>query len=121
MVHHSDIISPNDQDWATGTTRLRILAELGASGRTDNTAVMAAAEELRISRSRCYALLRLYRESPTVTALVPKSRGRTSGIRMLDAEVEALVEQAIDEFYLTRRCPSISRARSEIDGQRRVK
>jgi putative transposase len=114
MIHHPDVIDPNDQDWATGTTRLRILAELGASDRNDRTAVMAAAEELQISRSRCYALLRLYRESPTVTVLVPKTRGRASGIRLLDAEVEAVVEQAIDEFYLTRRCPSIADLAREI-------
>ncbi len=114
MVHHPDIIDPHDQDWATGTMRLRILAELGASDRTDGTAVMAAAEELQISRSRCYVLLRRYRDSPTVTALAPRTRGRASGVRMLDAEVEALIEQAIDEFYLTRRCPSISELTREI-------
>ena len=115
MVHHHDIIDADDQDWAIGATRLRILAELGASDRIDRAAVMAAAEELQISRSRCYALLRRYRDSPTVTALAPRSRGRASGVRMLDAEVEALVEQAIDEFYLTRRCPSISQLAREIE------
>jgi putative transposase len=115
MVYHHDIIDADDQDWATGATRLRILAELGASDRIDRAAVMAAPEELQISRSRCYALLRRYRESPTVTALAPRTRGRASGVRMLDAEVEALVEQAIDDFYLTRRCPSISHLAREIE------
>lgn len=114
MVHRHDIIDANDKDWVIGATRLRVLAELGASDRIDRAAVMAAAEELKISRSRCYALLRRYRESPTVTALAPRVRGRDSGVRMLDAEVEVLVEQAIDEFYLTRRCPSISHLVREI-------
>ena len=53
MVQHHDIIDVDDQDWATGATRLRMLAELGASDRIDRAAVMAAAKELQISRSRC--------------------------------------------------------------------
>ena len=64
------------------------------SRQADRAAVMAAAEELQISRSRCYALLRRYRESPTVTALAPRARERASGVRMLDAEVEALVDSS---------------------------
>jgi hypothetical protein len=37
-------------------------------------------------------------ENPTVTALAPRIRGRASGVRMLEAELETVVEQAIDEF-----------------------
>jgi putative transposase len=70
--------------------------------------IAAAAWELGVSRAYCYRLLRRYRENPTLTKLMPQSRGRATGTKILDPAIEAVVEQAIDEFYLTPERPSVS-------------
>jgi hypothetical protein len=87
---------------------LKVLAELATSYRTTRAAVIAATEELGIYRSQCYELLRRFRRSPTVTSLLPRTRGRGRGVRMLKPEVEAVIETVIDEFYLDLRCPTIA-------------
>jgi putative transposase len=91
-----------------GQARLKVLAVLAAAERTSNASIAAAAWELGVSRGYCYRLLRRYRKNPTLTKLMPQARGRTTGAKILDPAVEALVEQAIDEFYLTPERPSVA-------------
>ena len=62
---------PDDETWALGEERLRVLVELAACGRLTAATMEAAARDLGIGRSRCYELLRRCRRSPTVTALLP--------------------------------------------------
>lgn len=82
---------PDDETWALGEERLRVLMELAACGRLTAAAMEAAARDLGIGRSRCHELLRRCRRSPTVTALLPCARGRAHGARVLAPEVEAVV------------------------------
>lgn len=90
------------------------MATLAAAGRTDRKSIAAAGWELGVSRAYCYRLLRRYRDDPTVTQLMPRSRGRVTGRRVLDPAVEPLVEAAIDEFYLTPECPTLAKLVREV-------
>jgi len=63
---------------------------------------VAAARELGCGPTHVYALLRQYLDDPRLTSLLPRPRGRKVGKTLLDAAVEALIEAAIDEVYLTR-------------------
>jgi len=114
MRDRLELHSHDDQQWAIGEKRLKILSELAANVRADAKAITAAAWELGIRRSQCYELLRRYRKSPTVTALVPRPRGRSRGRRILKGDVEILIEKAIDEFYLDLSCPTIADLMREI-------
>jgi len=108
VVSKLEPVDPDPETWALGEERPKILTELAMSQRTTRAAVIAAAQELGIHRSQCYELLRRFRHSPTVTSLLPRTPGRGRGVRMLKPEVEAVVETAIDEFYLSRRCPTMA-------------
>lgn len=77
-------------------------------GPTTSGAIDAAAKALGTRRNQCYELFRRHRLDPTVTALLPQTRGRSRGTRLLGAEVEAVIAAAIDELYLDRRCPSLA-------------
>jgi putative transposase len=100
--------------WALGERRRKIMAALAAGARTDKQLIEAAASELGISRAYCYRLLRRYRDNPSITALIPQSRGRVAGRRFLDPAIDAVVEAVIDEFYLTRERPVISALVQEV-------
>lgn len=91
-----------------------MLIELIACERTTVAEIRAAAEQLGIGQAYCYRLLRRLRADPTVTAVVPRPRGRSHGAKLLSPDVEAIIETAIDDFYLQRNCPSASALLREI-------
>jgi len=72
-------------------------------------AVDGVASELGVSRMTVYRLIQSFRSAGTVTSLLPRSRGRPQGLRMLDGKREALIRQALNEFFLQRTKPSLAR------------
>ena len=93
--------------WAVGQQRIRVIAALAAADKIDKALIEAAAWELGIGRAYCYRLLRRYREDGSVTRLMPQARGRVIGAKVLDPAIEAVVEAAINDFYLTPERPTI--------------
>lgn len=91
-----------------------MIGALAAAGPTEREAVTAAARELGIKTAYCYRLLRRYLDEPTVTKLMPRTRGRRVGTRVLDPAVNVLIEEAIDEFYLSPERPTIASLVREV-------
>ena len=108
LLGRPELHEPDDGTWATGERRLEVLGPLAKAERTSAAAVDAAARELGIERAQCYRLLRRLRADLTVTSLLPRPSGRPTGLRLLSAEVEAVIGAAIQEFYLSRRCPTLA-------------
>ena len=63
---------------------------------------------LGVSRTYCYRLLGRYCDNPTVTGLIPLKRGRAVGAKVLDPTIDAPIEAAIDEHYLSPECPTLA-------------
>jgi len=74
-----------------------------------HAAITDVAVELGLSRASLYRLVRLFRSGGTVTALMPRKVGRPQGLRMLDVKREAVIRQALDEFFLQRTKPPFAR------------
>jgi putative transposase len=70
--------------------------------------VVAAAAVLGCGTTHVYALLRRYTIDATLTSLLPERRGPAPGFSRLRAELEALIEEAIESVYLTRQRPKIA-------------
>ena len=90
---------------------IRRLAENSARKRTD---VLAAAAELGYGPTHVYALLRRYLADARLTSLLPRRRGPERGISLLDQEVDALINEVIDNVYLTRQQPRIVHLVDEV-------
>ncbi len=114
MPRPTDLDEYDSRVWALGQQRLKVVAALAAAERTDKKSIEAAAWELGVSRAYCYRLLRRYRDNPSATPLMPRSRGRVAGHRVLDPAVDTVVELAIDEFYLTPERPTMSALVREV-------
>ena len=82
--------------------------------RLTYAAIDEVASELDVSRITVYRLLRSFRAGGTVTSLMPRSRGRPRGLRMLDSKREALIRQALNEFYLKPTKPPFARLVHEV-------
>jgi len=63
------------------------------------------------------------RSDPTVTSVMPRTRGRARGAKTLDHDVEAVIEAAIDEIYLDRRGSNVAALVRDIErrcGERKL-
>ncbi|MCR9196987.1 MAG: hypothetical protein NXH88_19800, partial [Hyphomonas sp.] len=97
-----------DDDWKVANDRLDAVRRLLAAERITTQLVDAEAQNLGIARAWMYRLLNRYRDNPTVHALLPKPLGRAKGRQRLPLEIEAIVEQAIEDFYLTEQRPTVT-------------
>jgi putative transposase len=67
-----------------------------------------AAKNLGIRRAYVYRLLAAFRERPRSSTLLPKTVGRKAGTRLVSPQIELIVENAIESFYLQRIKPPFS-------------
>lgn len=84
---------------------VRMLADKAGRTRAD---VEAAARELGYGPTHLYSLLRRYLADPRLSNLLPGVRGPKTGSQYLPAAVNAVIEAAIDDVYLTRQQPLIA-------------
>lgn len=114
MVHGLDKDTVDDAAWSEAVAReivIRRLVALDCPGRSD---FHRACHELGLKRTRLYELIRAYREHPVTSSLLPRPAGTRRGSRRLPDETEAVIAEAIRDFYGTRQKPSISRLHKEI-------
>lgn len=90
---------------------IRALAETSKRTRADAEATAAV---LGIDISFVYKLLARYEADPRVTSMLPRRRGRRDGDLVLAAEVDEVIQAAIDEMFLTRQRPRVSDLVTEI-------
>ena len=69
--------------------------------------VDAGAALLGLSRSSVYRLVARFKRRPTTSSLLPAKAGRPGSLRLLDPRVEAIMEEAIQSFYLTPQRPGV--------------
>jgi putative transposase len=67
-----------------------------------------------VSQATLYRLIATYKATGTVEALMPRTRGRPTGLRLLDKKVEALISKCIREIYLTPNRPTLKRLTDEV-------
>lgn len=110
---------PNE-DWALAEARLDVVQRLLAAEKVSHTLVDAEAAKLGVTRYRVYAWLRRYRANPTIESLLPQRRGWRSGAARLPADVEAIIVEAIEEFYLTMSKPKLQKLVAEVGRRCRI-
>jgi putative transposase len=111
--------------WDEARRCLPVIRQLAENSKRSRRDVEAAATSLGYGPTHVYALLRRYLGDPRLTSLLPRKRGREFGYSKLDDEVEELIREAIDSFYLTRQKPKIvdlvAEVRRQCVARRRVR
>jgi putative transposase len=102
------------RDWQKARRRLEVIRDLAKlTERTRQDAIRAAAD-LNLSLSQLYKLLARYEANPKLTSLLPDRGGRAPGSRLLTPELDEVINETIDGYYLTRQCPTVSALVMEV-------
>jgi putative transposase len=111
-VKHSsadaELSSVTTAQWEEARRALPVVRELADNPRRTRAQVVAAAESLGCGPTHLYALVRRYSADRRLTSLLPQRPGPNRGYSRLKAEVEALVDEAIETLYLTRQRPRMT-------------
>jgi putative transposase len=109
-----DLLSVKPPHWDRALRYWRVIQRLGRSPTRTRSEMAAAAAELGCGIAHVYALLSRYRSDPRLTSLLPRQRGPHPGGSLLSAEVDAVIEDAIQTVYLSRQQPRASDLLREI-------
>jgi putative transposase len=103
----NDLAGIDAASWAEALRRDQVLRPLAESdGPVSRSEAGAVANRLGISQRWAFALLRRLRADLRTSALLARDRGRPRGLRMLQPEVEAVVEGQVSGYYATVQKPS---------------
>ena len=97
-----DLSLVSDEDWTVAQVRYAAIKPLLEAVRIDRFALKQAAAGTGRHPATIYRWLRRYREERHQTALIPVKRGVEPWHSRLQPEVEAIIDAAIKDRYLTR-------------------
>ncbi len=92
------------------------IAPLAALHRTSPRLIDEVAAALGLRRSRVYALIAAFRARPHASTLLPAGCGRREGARLLQPEVEHLIQAGIRDVYLKPERPTVTYLAGRIRG-----
>ena len=102
------LLAVDEAAWAEARRCLPVVTMLANKADRTRGDVEAAARELGYGPTHLYGLLRRYLDSPRLTSLLKRMRGPAPGGTLLDPAVDAVIEEVIDSFYLTRQQPLVA-------------
>ncbi|MDO5667391.1 MAG: DDE-type integrase/transposase/recombinase [Alcaligenaceae bacterium] len=110
----NDISETTDKDWEVVQKRLAAIRPLLNQYPSSQAQIEERAEQIKVHPTTLYRWLRLYNAYGSSTALVPRKRGWTTGKSRLPVEVESIIEEVIQNFYLTPQRPSATKTVTEV-------
>jgi putative transposase len=100
--------------WTEARRFFPVIQKLANTPRRTEAQVAAAAVELGLSRTQVYERLARFIADPRLTSLLPYRRGPTPGGSRLASEINQLIDETIESFYLTRQRPRLLDLVTEI-------
>jgi putative transposase len=107
LLATSDLMQIPEDVWAIAEARATEVKAIHALPSGQRNAVMEAAKRLGLSVRHMWRLVKEYGQHLSVRGFLPGQRGRKAGARVLDVEVERIIDQGVREFYLQPHRPSI--------------
>lgn len=104
----------SDATWEEAVAREAVIRRLLSDGGAKRSDFHRACHELGVKRSRLYQLIEAYKARPVTSSLVARPRGIKQGSRRLPEETEAVIAEALKQFYKSRQMPNITSLHKEI-------
>jgi putative transposase len=113
-ISHPDLAEIADSDWKISETRFAAIKPLIHSGMIGRNDVKYRANEVGVSVATLYRWLKRYTAYGVVSALIPQKRGWREGNGRLPVFSAKVIEEVINDFYLTPQKPSIQKTVTEV-------
>lgn len=104
----------SSSDWKTAHQRLEMIQPLLDMTRRGRKDVMKHAHDVGCDVTTLYRWLKRYLPFRDLSTLIPQKRGWTKGRTRLAASAEAVIEEVIEDYYLTPQRPSEQHTIDEI-------
>ncbi len=102
------------EDWAIAQRRYALIQPLLRSEGHSRQVVEGIAKEAKVDAVTVYRWLRRYKDQGDLFALVPMRRGWGKGRSRISEDVEKVIQDVLNEYYLTDRRPDIASTTKEI-------
>lgn len=109
-----DLEDIGTEEWATAQMRFSVIAPLLNNEGQNKGAVEKRAKEAGVDTVTVYRWLKRYKEYGEVTALIPFKRGWSKGRQRTSDEVEKVISEVIDEFFLSDQRYTITATIAEV-------
>jgi putative transposase len=104
----------SEADWDYARRCLEIIKPLLGRHKRGNNVADSIAQESGVSRATLYRWLRFYRNTGLLSSLLPTKRKGGRGKGRLSDEIEAIIEDRVQNYYLTDQQPTITDTAAEI-------
>lgn len=109
-----DLDAIAEEDWKVAQTRFEAIRPLLTSPNPSRDAVEKRASEVSVNAATLYRWMSRYRALDAVSALIPFKRGWKTGNYRISEKAEAVIQEVIDDFYLTLERPNATKAVREV-------
>lgn len=102
------------EEWAVAQKRYAVIQPLlGIEGQSKRV-VEARAKEAKVDPVTVYRWLRRFKEQGELTGLIPTKRGWGKGRARISEDVEKVIDEILNEYFLTERRPDVASTVYEI-------
>lgn len=109
-----DTESISEEQWKIAKTRYEAIEPLLGSVVRTKAEIKARALLYGVDAATIYRWMDRYKSWGELLALIPRKRGWQSGNARISAEADALIEEVIRDYYLSKTRPTVSKAVSEF-------
>ncbi|HEJ7998962.1 TPA: DDE-type integrase/transposase/recombinase [Serratia liquefaciens] len=106
-----------DEDWKMAQKRFEAIRPLIDQGSVSKAQMESRAKEYDVTSMTLYRWLRRYNSTGSVSALVPMKRGWVAGKSRLTPEIESIIVEIIDGYYLQPERPSARKTIREVENR----
>jgi putative transposase len=102
-------VTTDDERWEIAVKRESVLRSLLQKGRLSSGDLAYGCDELGVTAAQIYRLLKKYKQDQRVSSLLPRKPGAAKGTSRLPAPISKIIENAIEQYYLTAQKPRVSK------------
>lgn len=114
LLVDKDLTSIADKDWQIAQERLKAIEPLLAKKHVGQKEREERAKEINVSPASLYRWLKRYKNYGVVTALIPMKRGWSEGRSRISPLAEQIIEETIQDYYLTPQRPTVHDTLAEV-------
>ncbi|WP_324743258.1 transposase [Pseudomonas veronii] len=111
---HFDLEEIGAEDWAIAQQRFAIIQPLLTFEGQSKQVVEQVARQAKVDTVTVYRWLRRYKDQGDVCALIPMKRGWGKGRARISDDVEKVIKDVLNEYYLTEQRPDVASTVSEV-------